>query len=148
MDRGEKRFLNIIDYIFPLIKNHVVANQVYNTKILKTTPQDMTKLPLIVVEEIDDFLVDRTLSYTQEKFKKVIEVNIYATDIPQANSTVAKQQVADRLKILVDDVLGTQCHMTRISCSETPNADYNIFRYTMRYRCLVDKDYNIYGGRV
>lgn len=115
---------------------------------MKTTPQELTKLPLIVVEEIDDKLIDNTLGYKQGKYRKTIEVNIYATDVPTGTASIAKQIVADELKILVDEVLSDECHMSRMSCNETPNADRNIFRLTIRYRCIVDENNIIYGGKV
>lgn len=84
----------------------------------------------------------------QNKFRKTIEVNIYATDVPTGTTSKAKQIVADELKTLVDEVISDEYHMTRISCNETPNADRNVYRLTIRYRCIVDENYKIYGGRI
>ena len=133
-----------MDDIFKDLKEYVLSNSQYAPKILKTTPQEISTFPLIVIEETNDVLNDETLKYTQQKFNKTITVNIYTTDKVISNKTIAKEIVSNELKILVNDILDNKYHLNRKSCRPTPNMDRNVHRLEITYTGLVGEDKHIY----
>ncbi len=138
------RYVEIIDDVFQDVKKYVLEKSKYAPKILKTTPQEISTFPLIVVEETDDSLNDETLKYTQQKFDKTIEISIYTIDKTVNGKTIAKEIISNELKILVNDILDNKYHLNRRSCKPTPNMDRNVYKLSIRYLCLVDENKHIY----
>lgn len=107
--------------------------------VLSAYPSTSPKFPCIVIEEISNTIVPDTIDTAGEHYSDVsIEINIF-TDNPQTKMSDAKS-----LRNKVDTIM-TQYKLNRDFASTTPNyADGSIYRYTMRYSCLVNSNKVIY----
>jgi hypothetical protein len=96
--------------------------------------------PFITFSEVSNTSTRDTRDSNGEYHNDVsFEVNIFTIGDD-------KKSQAKSLRILVDDVLSGYYGMEREFSDEIPNfGDQSIYRYVMRYGCLVDKNKVIYG---
>lgn len=125
---------DLTDTIYKYLKAYLQAKSNYSPRVIKTSVQQYNKFPLVTIIEENNNLVQRSFPYNnirEIEDKYYWEINIYTTD----SDGISKAQIADELKILVDDIMSIRFKLTRLSCSPTPNLDETIYRITMRYSC-------------
>jgi len=124
------------------ITNEVLTN-------LKTTLEDVTvltaypsttpKFPCVIVEEMSNNSYELSIDSAGQHHNEVsFEINIFS------NARNKMTQVKS-IRNLVDAIMADEYRMTRDFSGATPNfLDNDIYRYTMRYSCVLDNDKVIY----
>lgn len=133
---------DIYDNIFDYSKTYINNNSEYSPKVLKSQPTTNKYFPIVIITEIDNPLYDETLSKTEQKYNVFYEIEIYTTN----KGSIAKETIAEELKILVNNVFDNYYGFSRTSCRPTPNIDLNVFRYTLQFRGIVDSNKKINRG--
>lgn len=108
-------------------------------KIHSHYPEGDVVFPCVIVEELGNSTYETTTDTSGEKHNMVsIEVNIFTV-------TSEKVTMAKTIRKQVDAVLGDFYGMNRDYSGSIPSfLDNNIYRYTLRYSCVVDKDKKLY----
>ena len=125
---------DVYDQIFQYGKKYIKENSKYSPKILKSTQQDKI-FPFISIKEIRDDLYDENLDKTDQRFNIGYEIEIYT----MTRGSIAKEEVAEELKGLVNDVFDTHYGLRRTLNKEIPNVDLNVFRWGMRFEGKIDE---------
>lgn len=99
---------------------------------------DDPKFPCVVIDELNNTLNLRTLDVNGEYASDVsLEINIYS------NSKTPRNEIRPIIKV-IDEYMSTTIGAKRDLSQPTPNADNKIYRHTMRYSFIVDKNLTIY----
>ena len=130
---------NVYDQIFQYAKKCIKERSKYFPKVLKDTPPDKT-FPLIIIREIRDDLYDENLDKTDQRFKIGYEIEIYTINKGQ----VAKQEIANELVNLINDVFDVHYGLRRTFNQQTPNVDSDVYRHNMRFEGKIDENKIIY----
>ena len=130
---------NVYDQIYQYAKKDIKEKSKYSPKILKDTPPDKT-FPLIIIREIGDDLYDENLDKTDQRFNIVYEIEIYTINKGQ----VAKQEIANELIKLVNDVFDVHYGLRRTFNQQIPNVDTDVYRHNVRFEGKVDENKIIY----
>lgn len=95
--------------------------------------------PCITITEISNNIDENTVDTSGETHNvQAFEINIFT-------SGNTKISTAKSLRNRVDSIMSDQYKMSRDFSSETPNyVDEEIYRYTLRYSCIVNKNKKIY----
>ena len=129
----------VYDQIFQYAKKYIKEKSKYSPKVLKDTPPDKT-FPLIIIREIRDDLYDENLDKTDQRFNIGYEIEIYTMN----KGKVTKQEIANELIKLVNDVFDVQYGLRRTLNQQIPNADNDVYRHNMRFEGKVDENKIIY----
>lgn len=125
-----------------------ITNEVVNriitdfptVEVLTEYPQTQKKFPCIVITEMSNNADPFTKDTSGYKYSDVsIEVNIFTT----GDTRMSK---AKKLRNEIDVILSDEYGMLRAFSDRTPNVDTDIYRYTMRFNGLVNKDREIFRG--
>lgn len=108
--------------------------------VVKDTPQEKNKFPLVIIKQIDDPLYDENLDKTDQRFRIVFEIEIYTID----KEEIAKQVITEELKKLVNDIFDIKYGFTRKANNPAPNIDLNVDKRYMRYEGKIDENNIIY----
>ena len=130
---------DVYDQIYQYAKKYIKDNSKYSPKVLKDTPPDKT-FPLIIVREIRDDLYDENLDKTDQRFNIGYEIEIYTMNKGQ----VAKQEIANEVIKLVNDVFDVHYGLRRTFNRQIPNVDTDVYRHDMRYEGKIDENKIIY----
>ena len=124
-----------------------ITNEVYtNLKtalvgitVLPTYPESVPIFPCVTFEELTNTTNVNTIDTNGEEYSDVsFEINIFT------NST-SKVTDAKAIRGQVDAIMSGQYRMTRGFGGQTPNfLDTNVYKYTLRYSCTLDKNKTIY----
>ena len=129
----------VYDQIFQYAKQYIKEKSKYSPKVLKNTQYDK-KIPFISIKEIRDDLYDENLDKTDQRFNIGYEIKIYTIN----KGRTAKEEIAEELKNLVNDVFDTHYGLRRTFNKEIPNVDLNVFRWGMRFEGKIDENKIIY----
>lgn len=101
--------------------------------------EDDPVIPCVVFEEMSNDTVLETVDTSGEFHNELsFEVNIFTT-------TSEKTTKSKELRKIVDSVLSDYYGMNRDYSGSIPAfLDNNLYRYTLRYSCKVDKNYKLY----
>ena len=130
---------DVYDQIFQYAKKYIIEKSKYSPKILKDTPPDKT-FPLIIIREIRDDLYDENLDKTDQRFNIGYEIEIYTINKGQ----VAKQEIANELIKLINDVFDVHYGLRRTFNQQIPNVDSDVYRHDMRFEGKIDENKIIY----
>ena len=130
---------NVYDPIFQYGKKYIIEKSKYSPKVLKDTPPDKT-FPLIIIREIRDDLYDENLDKTDQRFNIGYEIEIYTINKGQ----IAKQEIANELINLINDVFDIHYGLRRTLNQQIPNVDNDVYRHNMRFEGKVDENKIIY----
>lgn len=130
---------NVYDQIFQNGKKHIQEKSKYSPKVLKDTPSDKT-FPLIIIREVRDDLYDENLDKTDQRFNIAYEIEIYTMN----KGHTAKQEIANELIKLVNDVFDAHYGLRRAVNQQILNADSDVYRHNMRFEGKVDENKIIY----
>ena len=130
---------DVYDQIFQYTKKYIKEKSKYSPKVLKDTPPDKT-FPLIIIREIRDDLYDENLDKTDQRFNIGYEIEIYTMNKGQ----VAKQEIANELVNLVNDVFDVHYGLRRTFNQQIPNADSDVYSHDMRFEAKIDENKIIY----
>lgn len=128
--------VDIENELYTVLKDSLVdvtVEKEYNSKSVV--------FPCITISEISNNIYENTVDTSGETHNiQAFEINIFT-----AGST--KVTTAKSLRKQVDTIMGDTYKMSRDFSSATPNyIDDDIYRYTMRYSCIVSKNKKIYRG--
>lgn len=126
--------VDIFNEVFTAVKT-----QLSNYNVVSHYPESTPEFPCVVMEELSNLAVDGTTDTSGEKYNELsFEVNIFTTG-------AEKSSKAKELRNVVDAILGDFYGMNRDYSGTMPSfLDNNIYRYTIRYSCVVDKDKKLY----
>ena len=133
---------DVYDQIFQYAKKYIKEKSKYSPKILKDTPPDkiLSSNQLIIIREIRDDLYDENLEKTDQRFNIGYEIEIYTINKEQ----VAKQEIANELVNLINDVFDIHYGLRRTFNKQIPNSDADVYRHDMRYEGKIDENKIIY----
>ena len=125
-----------------------IENEVYNSifnacspscKVVKGYPRTTSEFPCITFEEKINTSHDQSADSAGEFANDITyEINIFS------NSRTPISECTP-LRVLVDGVMSGTYRMRRTFSDVVPNyQDKNIYRYLIRYQCVVDKNNKIY----
>lgn len=108
--------------------------------VLPSYPKGTPSFPLVTVEEIinDAFAPTKDTSGFHHSDIS-LEINIFSNKLAPISEVKG-------IRKTVDALLSDEYGMYRGFSGTTPNMDTNIYRYTMRFTGVVDKDRKIYRG--
>ena len=130
---------DVYDEIFKYAQKYIKENSKYSPKVLKDTPPDKN-FPLIIIKQIRDDLYVENLDKTDQRFNIGYEIEIYSTN----KGNIAKQVITSELIKLVNDVFDEHYGMNRKANRDVPNADMDVYRWSMRYETKIDESKRIY----
>lgn len=130
---------NVYNEMFRYAKQYITENSIYSPKVLKDA-QPNKNYPLVLIKSLKDTLYNENLDKTDQRFRIGYEVEIYTMDKPN----IAKQVITDELMNLINDVFDEHYGMRRTSNREAPNADVDVYRWTMRFEAKIDENKIIY----
>lgn len=94
--------------------------------------------PHVTIDELSNIIDFGTLETDGVYADNVsIEINIYS------NSKTPRKEIKPIIEI-IDNYLTNELGTNRNFTQNTPNYDSNIYRYTMRYNFIIDKNLTIY----
>lgn len=125
--------------MFQYAKQYITENSIHSPKVLKDA-QPNKSYPLVLIKSLKDTLYNENLDKTDQRFRIGYEVEIYTMDKPN----IAKQVITDELMNLINDVFDEHYGMRRTSNREAPNADVDVYRWTMRFEAKIDENKIIY----
>lgn len=122
-----------------------IQNQIFNsikTKIIEKFPKAKVQkdfqptsstFPTITFYEIDNSAFEHTLDYAQRKSNLAFQIDIFTKG-------GTKESQAKAISKQVNEVMENDFHMKRMFANPLPNADKDIYRFTMRYSCKIDEE--------
>jgi hypothetical protein len=127
--------VNIANEIFTKLKEDLTGVEL--TTSYETAPPTY---PLVSFSELSNNAYLDTKDSSGEYHNQVsFEVNIFTEGSTRKNDAL-------EIRVLVDEILSNYYGLGRDFSNEIPNyLNSNIYRYVMRYSCLVDKNKMIYG---
>ena len=130
---------DVYDEIFEYASKYIKSNLKHSPRVLKEV-SETTKLPTVIIEQINDHLYDENLDKSDQRFDLIYEINIYAED----KGTTRKHAIVDELKRLVNNVFDEHYGMNRRANTKAPNADLTVEKRYLRYEAKIDENKKIY----
>ena len=125
--------LDFTNSIFTKIKAAVLA--IYPAATIEKQYQpNAPSFPYVTVIDVDDPEISHDLSYTGRQSQPSWQIDIYM------NGSTG-EIVAKKIRDAIISVMENDLHMRRITARPVTNAtDTTIYRYMLRYNCMVDED--------
>lgn len=116
-----------------------VKNALVGINVLAPYPELVIEPPTVTIEEkLNNTYIPTIDSSGQNHSQITIEINIFTNGSTRINDAKA---IRNDIDAIVSDDFG----LTRMFSDTIPNfADKSIYRYIMRYDCVVDKNKKIY----
>lgn len=115
-------------------------NSEYNPKVLKSTPSEISKNPLVIIPKCKLYLIDETMDKKEQEFKLIFEIEIYSQDKVVGTKTIARQSIIEELDKLVYDVFSEHYGMKLKEDKSIPNIDTNVDRQYVRYEGTINEN--------
>ena len=126
--------VDIFNEVLSVVKTHVSP-----IKVLSHYPETTPEFPCVIMEEGSNTANFGTTDTSGEKFNnQTFEINIF---------TIGSEKVstAKGIRNKVDSIMSDQYGMNRDYSGTIPSfLDNNIYRWVLRYSCVVDKDKKLY----
>lgn len=97
---------------------------------------EIKTFPTVVMREVENITDKMNIDNSGEEYsiRYALEIDIYD------NSSNSQTNIS-KIKQKIDDILNIKLGMNRDFVNSTPNyLDTNIYRYNMRYSCIINKD--------
>lgn len=110
-------------------------------KVMLPSQNNASTFPCVTFKEVSNVVLDSSIDSSGEVASQLaFEVNIFTKgNTKESSSRTIRQQV--------DTVLSTYYGMNRDFSNDVENyGDVTIYRYVMRYSCVVDRNKTIYRG--
>ena len=120
---------------------NVIKTELNDVNVEKEKKKKSVSFPCITITEISNNIDENTVDTSGETHNvQAFEINIFT-------SGNLKVSIAKTLRKRVDNIMSDTYKMSRDFSSQTPNyVDEDIYRYTLRYSCIVSKNKKIYRG--
>jgi hypothetical protein len=127
--------IDISNEVYTKLKTELVGVEIGSTFL-----EAPSTYPFVTFSEVSNTAFGDTKDSSGEQHNQLaFEVNIFTIGDD-------KKSQAKNLRKMIDDVLSGYYNMDRDFSDEIPNfLNQNVYRYVMRYSCLVDKNKVIYG---
>ena len=135
------RLAEIENDIFKEAKKYLLDElSEYVPKILPSLPVNPTssKFPLIIIEQINDITIEKTLKNGESKLRLVFEIEIFAKDTTINQTIIAKKDVISSIKSKVNNFFEEMRGFERTASNPRQNIDLDVVRHYMRYECVYD----------
>lgn len=120
-------------------KEYIQSNSKYSPAVLKTTPQEINQLPLVVIPECKLILKDETLKHKEKEYRLIFDIELYSTDKSVGSKKVARQSIIAELEKLIYEVFEEHYLMRVAEPKSTPNIDRNVDRLYMRAEATINE---------
>lgn len=128
--------IDITNELYSRLKSELVE-----VKVVTSYPKTTNDFPIVTFEEIDNSNIKRTKDSGGFQHSEIsFEINIFTTGTSQMTS-------AKKIRNQIDGILSDEYGMARNVSRPTPNfLNGDIYRYTMRYSAIIDKNKILYRG--
>lgn len=138
--------VNMIDLETPLreaLKEFLDSNYDLKVKVTGYAKHSSSYFPVVEFKIFDSVSGEETLNRYEQYDNMIYEVNIYAKTIEKEDGEVRTEvEIANDLKILVNNFLDNKVGMKRTMCQVSPNLDLDIYRIIMRFSCSYNRRRN------
>ena len=138
--------VNMIDLETPLreaLKEFLDSNYDLKVKVTGYAKHSSSYFPVVEFKTFDSVSGEETLNRYEQYDDIIYEVNIYAKTIEKEDGEVRTEvEIANDLKILVNNFLDNKVGMKRTMCQVSPNLDLDIYRIIMRFSCSYNRRRN------
>jgi len=127
--------------IYPELKEYVETNSIYEPLVTKNKPTVSKRFPIIPIKLLPSQNEYGNLSYTQERFRFGIEIDVNTQDKTVNNQKVSKRIICEELTSLIINYFKTNY---RVTISVEPNAsitDETVHRAVIRVSGVIDTRY-------
>jgi hypothetical protein len=127
----------IVDITNEILKT--IKTDIPTATVLTSYPSVPPKFPCIIFEESSIDTFTESIDSSGEKHNELsFEINIFS----DAQDRVSQVKT---IRNLVDNIMGDLYRMTRITSQPVPNyLNASIYRYNLRYNCVVDSTKKIF----
>lgn len=125
--------------MYQYTKEYIQSNSKYSPAVLKTTPQEINQLPLVVIPECKLILKDETLKHKEKEYRLIFDIELYSTDKSVGSKKVARQSIIAELEKLIYEVFEEHYLMRVAEPKPTPNIDRNVDRLYMRAEATINE---------
>lgn len=115
----------------------------YSPIYTKLTPLNATSFPVIHIVETNNVSGKETTRREYQYDNLSYEINIYTKDEIVEETLISCIEIADYLKLKVNEYFDVKLGMRRTYCQPQPMLSQGIYRICMRYSCSVDKQRNL-----
>lgn len=136
--------INIVDKIYPNLKEYLTEKSQYSPRILQKAIKQSDKFPLVTIIESDNSndIVDTNFMESTDNVD--LTIDIYTQDKTLENSIISCVSISNELVGLTDYILSKKYRFRRVFCKRTPNLDSSIYRVTMKYTKKVITSKNLF----
>lgn len=128
--------------VYSIAKEYITDNSKYEPFVTSHFVSDPQVFPIVCIEEVDDVLSNETLKNGEQKLKLTYEIEIYAMDKTAVQTKVARQEIINELKKLVNDVFDETLGFRRTASRPRANIDLDVARHYMRFEGVYDTTNN------
>lgn len=116
-----------------------IENELPTVNVLASYPSGVPDFPCVIIEESSNTTYESTIDSNGQNHSDItIEINIFST---AKNKTTEAKQIRNSIDLIMSDLYG----MVRTFSGQTPNyLDENVYRYTLRYNGIVNKNKTIF----
>lgn len=115
----------------------------YSPVYTKVAPLNFTEFPVIHIVETKNITGKETTRREYQFDDLSYEINIYTKDEIVEENLISCVEIADYLKLKVNEYFDVMLGMRRTFCHPIPILSKGIYAIQMRYSCSVDKQRNI-----
>lgn len=129
--------------IYPELKEYVESNSIYEPLIVKNKPSISKIFPIVPIKLLPNQNEYGNLSYTQERFRFGIEIDINAQDKTVENENISKRKICEEI---TSWILKYFKKNYRVTTYVDPNAvitDETVHRVLIRISGVIDTRYGI-----
>lgn len=136
---------NMANYFQEIYDGFIVFDKdnQYKPIYTKVTPLNFTKFPVIHIVEKKNITGKETTNREYQYDDLSYEINIYTKDLIDGKKIISCIEIADYLKLKINEYFDVRLGMRRTFCEPIPILSQGIYRIQMRYSCSVDKQRNI-----
>lgn len=129
---------DIYESIFQYAKEYIEKNSKYNPLVSKNAPTESKNFPLVIIPKCKTILDDETLSYGEQKYQIIFNIEIYTTDKSISNTQkISKTSIMQELEKIIYEVFEDNYKLLGGEPKTRPNADTNISREEIRFTGMV-----------
>lgn len=134
--------LDNYNYVFETVQSFLLANSSYSPHVVKGVPL-RNKYPLVVISEVDNFILGKTTRFEETTSNFIYEFDIYANNKASGETQIEGIVIARELAGLVDNVM-RGFKATRMYARPTPNIDKSLYRIVLRYNKTLNDNRGIF----
>lgn len=129
--------------IYSGLKTYVETNSIYEPLITKSKPSVSKVFPIIPVKLLPSTNEYGNLSYSEERFRFGIEINVNTQEKTVNGSKVAKRTICEELTSLIVKYFKENYRVTVLVTPNAPITDETVHRALIRVTGVIDTRYGL-----